>query len=292
MGKKIIGIDIGGTTFSSALFNENLDLIETSNKQLISEIDSTNGLLRAFSDQINAFNGCDIAGVGVSCPGPLDSKNGIVLDTPNLELLQNVNLKKELESRCGVPVYIENDANLFALGEWHQRRRGSVDVFAGVTLGTGLGFGVVINGQIFSGGHGLAAEYAISPIDHGNWETYISISGIKKISQEHTGKPHSPRELNEMAKENDGDAILVWNEFGEHLGLALSHFINMIDPEMISIGGGISKAFNFFEPAMVSTLNKFSPSYKNFNIEIFESRHGELSSQLGAALLLKTYQKY
>ena len=291
MSKKIIGIDIGGTTFSSALFDEKFDIIKTSKKQLISEIDSTNDLLLALSEQINAFDSSEITGIGVSCPGPLDSKNGIVLDTPNLELLQNVNLKKELESRCSLPVYIENDANLFALGEWHQQQS-STNVFAGITLGTGLGFGVIINGEIFSGGHGLAAEYAISPLDHGNWETYVSISGIKKLSKKHSREEHGPRELHEMAKLNDGAAILVWNEFGTHLGLALCHFINMMDPEMISIGGGISRAFNFFEAAMISSLNKFSPSYKNFNIKIFESKHKELSSQLGAALLLKTYQKY
>ena len=182
MGKKIIGIDIGGTTFSSALFDKNLNIIKTSKKQLISQIDSTNNLLLSLSEQINAFDSSEITGIGISCPGPLDSKNGVVLDTPNLELLQNVNLKKELESRCSLPVYIENDANLFALGEWHQQQD-STSVFAGVTLGTGLGFGVVINGEIFSGAHGLAAEYAISPLDHGNWETYVSISGIKKLSK-------------------------------------------------------------------------------------------------------------
>ena len=268
MGKKIIGIDIGGTTFSSALFDENLDIIKTSEKQLISEIDSTNSLLLALSEQINAFDDGEIAGIGVSCPGPLDSKNGIVLDTPNLELLQNINLKKELELRCSLPVYIENDANLFALGEWHQQQD-STNVFAGVTLGTGLGFGVVINGEIFSGAHGLATEYAISPLNHGNWETYVSISGIKKLSKKHIGKEHTPRELHNMAKQNNADAILVWSEFGTHLGLALSHFINMMDPEMISIGGGVSRAFNSFESAMISSLNEFSPSYKNFNIKIF-----------------------
>ena len=292
MGKKIIGIDIGGTTFSSALFDKNLNIIKTSKKQLISQIDSTNNLLLSLSEQINAFDSSEITGIGISCPGPLDSKNGVVLDTPNLELLQNVNLKKELESICSIPVYIENDANLFALGEWHQQKQNSINIFGGITLGTGLGFGIIINGKIFSGAHGLATEYAISPLDHGNWETYISISGIKKLSQKHIGKELDPKKLNEMAIKNNKDALLVWDEFGEHLGFAISHFINMMDPEMISIGGGVSKAFDFFKNSMHNTLNKFSPSYKNFDIKIFESNHKELSSQLGAALLLKSYQKY
>jgi len=292
MKRYIVGVDIGGTTFSSALFNEDLDVLKISQKKLISEVSSTEELLSLLSNQILDFNVDSIDGIGISCPGPLDSKNGIVLDTPNLKLIQNVKLKEEVESRCNVPVCIENDANLFALGEWHQQNQNSGNVFGGITLGTGLGFGIIINGKIFSGAHGLAAEYAISPLEHGNWETYVSISGIKKLSQEYIGKKLEPEELSKMAKENNPDAIVVWNEFGKHLGLALSHFINMMDPEMISIGGGVSKAFDFFKISMESTISKFSPSYKNFNIKIFESKHKELSSQLGAALLLKSRQKY
>ena len=227
----------------------------------------------------------------------LNTGEGIVILIPSritmtLDFIQNVKLKEELESRCSTTVLIENDANLFALGEWYQQKQNSKSVFGGITLGTGLGFGIIINGEIFSGAHGLAAEYAISPLDHGNWETYVSISGIKKISEKHTREKLDPKELSEMAKNNNPDAIAAWDEFGRHLGLAVSHFINMIDPEIISIGGGISKSFDLFKASMENTVKEFSPSYNNFNTKIIESNHKELSSQLGAALLLKTHQKY
>ena len=107
-----------------------------------------------------------------------------------------------------------------------------------------------------------------SEYSNNDLNSYVSISGIKKISEEYIGKKLEPEELSKMAKENNPDAIAVWNEFGKHLGFALSHFINMVDPEMISIGGGVSKAFDFFKTSMESTINKFSPSYKNFNIKI------------------------
>ena len=94
-----------------------------------------------------------------------------------------------------------------------------------------------------------------------------------------------------MASSNNSEALQVWNDFGAHLGMALSHFVNMVDPEIISIGGGVSKAFEFFEASMRTTLEKFSPSYRKNNIYIFESKHKELSSQIGAALLLITKQK-
>jgi len=290
MSKKIIGMDIGGTTFSSALFDENLNLLASSDKGLISEIDSTGGLIDELSSQISDLADGHVDGIGVSCPGPLDSGRGLVLDTPNLKLLQNVNLKRELEKKCSADVYIENDANLFTLGEWHQSKEAS-SVFAGVTLGTGLGFGLVVNDSLYTGAHGLATEYAISPMEHGNWETYISISGIQRLSHEIIGEEIDPKALYHMAEESDADALQVWSSFGSHLGSALSHFINMVDPGMISIGGGVSKAYKFFKLSMERTLEESSPSYRSNEIHIFESSHKELSSQIGAALLFLSKQR-
>lgn len=292
MSKYIIGIDIGGTTYSSTLFDDTLDVIHESKKQLISSYPSTELLLKSIaSDILNLikdYNKDNIIGVGVACPGPLDSKNGIILETPNLKILQNINLKKELESILALPVYIENDANLFALGEWYTNKDRDNEIFAGVTLGTGLGFGIIINGKIYSGAHGLAAEYAISPVDKGNWESIISIKAIKKITQLYfQGRELTPENLSEMASNGDENSIQVWKEFGNNLGLALSHFINLIDPHKISIGGGISNAFKFFNESMKATIKNHSPAYNKFNIKIFESNQKELSAQLGGAILVK-----
>ena len=290
MSKKIIGMDIGGTTFSSSLFDEDLNIIKTSPKELISNISSTSELLNCLVKQINSLHCDKLIGIGVACPGPLDSKKGMILDTPNLLLLQNINLKNELVSRTNLPVYIENDANLFALGEWKKQENNPL-VFGAVTLGTGLGFGIIINEKIFSGGNGMAAEYAISPLDHGNWETHISISGIEAMALKNISKKLTPKELYGLASSGNKDAQNVWDEFGTHLGLAMSHFINMIDPQMISIGGGVSKAFKFFSKSMKSTIKDNCPSYIKNKIDIFESKHKELSAQIGAALLLQTKVK-
>tara|TARA_A100000164_G_scaffold240888_1_gene214082 strand:+ start:126 stop:1001 length:876 start_codon:yes stop_codon:yes gene_type:complete len=287
MSKKIIGMDIGGTTFSSSLFDEDLNIIKTSQKELISNISSTTSLLDRLVEQVNSFNCNELLGIGIACPGPLDSKNGMILETPNLTLLQNTNLKNELESRANLPVYVENDANLFALGEW-KKQENKPSVFGAVTLGTGLGFGIIINEKIFSGANGMAAEYAISPMAHGNWETHISISGIERMAIKNIGNKLAPKELYELASSGDKNAQSIWNDFGAHLGLAMSHFINMIDPQMISIGGGVSKAFNYFSKSMKSTIKDHCPSYVKNEIDIFESKHKELAAQIGAALLLQT----
>ena len=296
MAQFIIGTDIGGTTFSSTLFDDSLNPIKKSNKELINKFDSTDHLLDGISKQINKLIDKnqigDMIGAGISCPGPLDSSSGKVLDTPNLELLQNVELKNELENRCGIPIKIVNDANLFAYGEWHCS--GAKDeVFGAITLGTGLGFGIIINKKIYQGAHGLAAEYAISPIESGDWESKVSIRAIKEISKKYikTSQILDPIDIFNKASNGDSNAINIWNEFGENLGLVISHFINMIDPNRISIGGGVSGAFNFFKDSMKSSISKHSPAYKNFNIDIFESKEKEFSAQLGAALLMKNFKR-
>jgi len=294
MDKSIIGVDIGGTTFSSALFSDGLETLRLSEKESVSEYLDTDSFLSALSSQINSLiagnRNIDVIGVGVSCPGPLDSKNGMVLETPNMKILQNVHLKKEIQGRVGIDTHIENDANLFALGEWFRNSGNPDEVFSGVTLGTGLGFGVIINGRIYSGAHGLAAEYAISPLDDGNWESRVSIQAIRDIASNYLdNKNIEPKELAAMAEAGDQDALKIWDEFGRNLGMALSHFINLVDPHKISVGGGISNAFSLFEAEMRGTLSAHCPAYSGFDIKIFESSQKELSSQLGAALLVKGY---
>ena len=296
MSQNIIGVDIGGTTYSSTLFNNKLNEICKSEKHLIAQCSSKSSFLELLSKQIlgliKDYSKDSIVGIGIACPGPLDSKSGVILETPNLKILQNINLKKELELILKLPVYIENDANLFALGEWFSSNSKNDEVFTGLTLGTGLGFGIIINGKIYSGAHGLAAEYGISPVETGNWEDKISIKAINKMSQKYfKNKRLTPEDLFQMANNEDSHAIKLWNEFGNNLGLALSHFINLIDPHKISIGGGISNAFKHFNESMINRIKEYSPAYNQFNIDIFESINKELSAQLGAAILVKDYYK-
>ena len=111
------------------------------------------------------------------------------------------------------------------------------------------------------------------------------------MSLKNIHKKLTPKELHDLASSGDINAQKIWDEFGEHLGLAISHFINMIDPQMISIGGGVSKAFKYFSKSMKSTIKDYCPSYVKNETDIFESKHKELSAQVGAALLLQTKLK-
>jgi glucokinase len=295
--KYYLTIDIGGTTFTSALFNTNLELISISEESYVGDYIEKESLINGIADKIknlcseNKVNLNQVYALGISAPGPLDSIKGKILDTPNLFILKNTYLAKELEDRLSIPVKLENDANLFTLGEWYLKYK-MRRVFVGLTLGSGLGFGIIIDEKLFTGAHGMAAEYGISPFGDGVWEDDISINGINNLSKKFYDKIYSPKEIFTFAINQDKIAFKIWDHFGYSLGLALSHIVNLLDPEMISIGGGLSNAFKYFNKNMINTLVKYSPSFNHHNIEILQCKHYLHSIHQGAVLLINKEKKY
>ena len=151
--KYIVAIDIGGTTFKTGIFSDSLSLIKLSNEDKIRYYNSKKEIIHAIINQIdsltedNNIKKTDIVGIGIASPGPLDSKKGIILNTPNLQEFKNYEIANDFSSRLNIDTFIENDANLFSLGEWYSQYR-KKNIIVGVTLGTGLGLGLIINGEI------------------------------------------------------------------------------------------------------------------------------------------------
>ena len=292
----IIATDIGGTTFNTGIFSSSLKQIAISNKDKIRYYNNKNEVVNAIVEQINSsinknsINKSDIIGVGIASPGPLDSKKGIILDTLNLKIFQNYNIVDDFSKKLGLDTFIENDANLFSLGEWYSQYK-KKNVTVGVTLGTGLGFGLIINGEIFTGGHGFAMEYSLSPYEWGMCEENVSIRYLRKRSKELYGKEISPRIIEQYFMNNDEKAVKIYNEFGNNLGIVLSHIINMIDPQVITIGGGVSKAFDCFKEHMFKTIKLHAPSYSINNIIIAPSKLREISTMLGASIMVKNIKE-
>ena len=292
----IIATDIGGTTFNTGIFSSSLEQIAISNKDKIRYYNNKNEVVNAIVEQINSIinensiNKSDIIGVGVASPGPLDSKKGIILDTLNLKEFQNYNIVDDFSKKLNLDIFLENDANLFSLGEWYSQYK-KKNVTVGVTLGTGLGFGLIINGEIFTGGHGFAMEYSLSPYEWGLCEENVSIRYLRKRSKELYGKEISPRIIEQYFMNNDEKAVKIYNEFGNNLGIVLSHIINMIDPQVITIGGGLSNAFDCFKEHMFKTIKLHAPSYSINNIIITPSKLREISTMLGASIMVKNIKK-
>ena len=265
--KYIVAIDIGGTTFNTGIFSESFNQIDISDKDKIRFYDNKDEVVNAIIKQVNTIidknniNRDSIMGVGVAAPGPLDSKNGVILNTPNLQMFQNYKIAGDFTKKLKIDTFIENDANLFSLGEWYSQYRKN-KVVMGVTLGTGLGFGLVINGELFTGGNGLAMEYGLSPFEWGICEKNACIKYIRTRAKDLYGEEISPVIIEKYFKEGDKKAIKIYNEYGNNLGIILSHVINMIDPQVITIGGGLSKGFDCFKDTMFLALEKHAPSFK------------------------------
>ncbi len=286
--KALIGIDIGGTKCAVSLArvdrgihisdkyrfpshaHEGKDLMLSRIMDGVDEVLNRNGLEKG-----------DIEAIGVSCGGPLDSKTGRVMSPPNLPGWDDVPLTEILEKRFSVPCFLQNDANACALVEWKLGAgRGANDMIF-LTMGTGMGAGIISGGKLLTGASDLAGEVGhIRITDNGpegygkkgSFEGWCSGGGIEKFLNEWTknavkdGNPPKwasdgkemidARILNEYAQAGDRDALHLFSIVGEKLACALSVLADTLNPEKIVIGSVFQRAEAFIRPAMEETLKK------------------------------------
>jgi len=224
----------------------------------------------------------DVDGVGVGVPTTLDEHGGLMA-SPNLPTMTGVRIGRELEDALGRPVALENDANCFAYGEWHAGAGQEMSVCCGITLGTGLGMGIVMDGRIYRGSRGGAGEIWCSPYEgRCRVEEVVSGPGAEMLYRERTGQTIEATEVAERARKGEGDAIEVWRSFGEALGFALSYVVNVLDPEVIVIGGSVGAAYDLFAAPMMSVLER--QAHDPQTVRIMPSLMGKIAGALGAAL--------
>ena len=290
--KYYIAVDIGGTTFNSGLFNDSFVKVDVTNKDKIRYYKNKNQIVSAIENQVldllkkNKVDKNDVLGLGVASPGPLDIDKGIILDTINLKDFQNYNLCDDFTKRLNIKTYIQNDANLFAFGEWYGKYK-DMDVIVGITIGTGFGIGLILDGRMYHGAHGYGMEYSVSPYEWGICEENISIRYIRHQAKKIYGEELSPRVIEKYYYNGDLKACEIYNNLGKNLGKALSHVINMLDPSIITIGGGLSNAFDCFKDSMYVEIKKHSPSFVRNRIDVLPSNLKEESTMLGACLYIK-----
>jgi glucokinase len=290
--KIIVGVDFGGTKIKFGLvltdgniLGETLTLPTKSDRRG-DEIVGTmiEGIEQVVQDSDLSIE--QIAGIGIGSPGPLDLKKGIILEAPNLPTLHHFPLKQSLENYFNLSVAINNDANCFVLGEACFGSAKNCSIVCGVTLGTGFGCGIVINRKIFEGSTGTAAEVWPSPYADRNFEQYGSARAITRIYQQITDRELEAKEIFALAQEKDPDAVAAWAEFGVHLGKILAIITNLLDPDVIVIGGSVSYAWQFFYSSLVGNLNKNISQAPKDHLQVVRAALGDNAGLLGAAALL------
>lgn len=277
----IIGIDVGGTFIKIGLVSPKGRILARKKIPTPDRADS-----RIIVDAIKEFRA---VGIGIGVPGFVDTAKGIVHKLVNIKGWDNVPLQRLMEKVTGVPTRIDNDVNCMVLGEvTFGIAKGKKNVF-GITLGTGVGGGIIIDGRIYRGASFTAGEVGHVTVikdgprcNCGNRGCLEALVGNKTIIKR--GKM-SPQELELAAKKGDKTAIRIWQEVGENVGLVLAGIVNVLNPELIVIGGGIANAGNLIMKSIRETVKKRAVPVARDIVKIEFSKLGDDAGILGAAAL-------
>lgn len=294
MTKIIAGIDIGGTSVKLGLFSPEMKLIEHCVDVNTGDYATGESLVNAMLQSIYAGLGTigrtkeNLVGIGIGCPGPLDIAAGVILETPNIRYINGYSLRDEMSKFARLPVVLDNDANVFTLGEAIAGAAAGQPYVVGVTLGTGFGWGIVFNGQLFHGATGTAAEYGLARItlDGMTWEDKVSARGLMASFTERGGQADSPKEVSRLAAQGDERALEAWDEYGALMGYAISHAVNMLDPHQVVIGGTMALAWDYFAPAMLKTLHASIFTLPRETLKVTPALLGDEGALYGAASLV------
>jgi glucokinase len=253
---RTLGIDLGGTTVTAGVVEGTeisaLRTIPTCNERSAGDIlESICGLISTLASDF------DITAIGVGVPVPAGPETDRLIPSENLPTMGNFPLKSLLEERFHLPVALENDARCMALGEF---RAGALQGFRNcvcLTLGTGLGCGIIINGELYRGSRYAAGEIWNIPLDSGILlEESVSVGGLKAICGKISGEEIEPYVLHRRFIDGDIKAAEIFERYGEALGRAAVIVLSLLDPDKIAIGGGIARSFTAFHGGLARTVEK------------------------------------
>jgi glucokinase len=287
--KQVLGIDLGGTAIKLGRFD--LEGVCLQSLTVPTPQPATpEAVLRAIVDAITLIDpDGQSSAIGIGTPGPADAQGRIARVAINLTGWQDVPLADWLEAKTGRSTILANDANCAGLGEaWLGAGRSFQDMIL-LTLGTGVGGAIVLNGKLFVGREGTAGElglitlhpdgFACNSGNRGSLEQYTSIRAVCR----RTGL--EPEELGKLAQAGDPNALEFWQLYGRDLGIGLSNLVYVLTPEAIVIGGGISASAEFFFPAILTEIEqRVLPSSRN-GLRLLKAELGNQAGIVGAAKL-------
>lgn len=316
MKNKVVGIDVGGTNLRAALINENGEIIKRltvpsgADKGIELVVENLGNLIEEIKE------GENVDGVGIGIPGIIDTAKGMITQAPNILHVHNYPLRDVLMEKIGkdIPLFIENDANCAALGELWKGVGEDVNSLVLLTIGTGLGGGIILDGKLWRGADGMAGEVGHMTIsldgakcncgNTGCLETFASAIGIRRMVKEgletdgesletilrergrNAPKERLPEIVRESAIEGDKFALWIWEEFGRALGIAVANLVNLLNVEMIVISGGLSNAWELFIDKLVAEAKKRGLRAPIDRVQIVKSLLSGDAGLLGAAHLV------
>lgn len=318
MSDRWIGLDIGGTKCAVLLaeVNHGIRILDKARFETCSErgFEDGFGRLCAAIDGLLERAGLaagDVRGIGISCGGPLDARRGVILDPPNLRGWENAPIAPRLAERYGVPAFLENDANACALVEWKLGAGRGADDMVFLTMGTGLGAGIVAGGRLLGGCTDMAGEVGHlrmtpeGPVGHGkagSLEGYASGGGMDRQARDFTrdlmaaGEPpawirdgHAPEEVNtglmaEYARGGDPLALALFRQTGEKLGEGIAVIADILNPERVVIGSVFARCEDLLRAPMEEALRREALPQALERLEVLPAQTGEALGDYAAVL--------
>lgn len=290
-----IGVDIGGTNLRGALITSDGAVVQRF--RMLSDIHEGQ---EPFLDRLHQgvleliatadSRGLPVGGVGVGVPGLID-RHGVLHSSVNMPVLEGLALRELLESQLKLPVRCANDANLIALGEARYGAGQEFDSLMVVTIGTGLGSGLILNRRLWEGSQGFAAEFGhvtIEPEGHpcpcgnrGCLEQYVSATALRRL-----GGGVEAAQLARLARQGDHHAQQLFQQLGRHLGIAVAGLLNILNLDGIVIGGGVSASYDLFQAALDEELQQRTFAQILAGVTVRQAVLADDAGLLGAALLV------
>jgi glucokinase len=273
---ELLGIDIGASNLKAGRVLNGC--IEAKSYKRVDREATSNKTLQDLFSCIDQVINKNIRRIGVGVPAVVDPDTGVVYDVQNIPAWKEIPLKDLIEDRYGLPVFINNDANCFAIGEKIFGKGKNLKNFIGLSLGTGIGMGVIINNKLYNGVLCGAGEIGMITYKDSIIEKY---AGSFFFTENYD---LTAEKMSTLAEQGNESALNAFKEYGNHLGEAIKNILYLYSPETIILGGSISLAYLFYERSIKSSLKSFAyqRQIENFKIEVSNL---EGSAILGAAAL-------
>ena len=278
-----IGVDIGGTKMSAVLFDGAQVIADytlaTPKDDLNNFLSMLGALIEPLKERAKKEK-IKIKGIGIGLPGVIDNRDQKIYNAPNLPFLNGLKIQELIKQKIGdsLEVAVANDAKCFVRAEalvGSGKKYGSV---FGVTIGTGIGSGWWENGKIFSGSHNPAVEISLMIV---NFEERLDLErAYQKLTK------NNPANMAAEAYRGDPLAEQSYTQVGEYLGIALANVVNLLDPEIIIVGGGVTESSDLFLPKVKKAMKNFIVNPQSKEVKLVKAKLGQLAGAIGAALLI------
>lgn len=300
--KFIFGIDLGATNVKIGFLDSKGRILKRANlatKSLPGKVKLLGKIVETIHKILkeNGLQRKDILGIGLGLPGPVNFKEGIVDYLPNIAGWKKFPIKKWLSSKTGIPTFVDNDVNLICLAEQRMGAGRNSSNMICMTLGTGVGGGIIINKSLYRGTSFCAGEIGHMPImengprcncgGKGCLERFVGNKYILEQAKKTFGKNISLEKLALLAKSGNAKAVSIWQGVGRHIGIALTGVINLLNPDRVVIGGGVANAGKVLFDEIERTIKSMAMPTQGHAVKVVKAKLADNAGIFGAMLLVK-----